>query len=166
MLSLPKSLQSAQAPISYYKYAFLGYSNSHKGFKCLSPTGRLYISKHVEFNENDFPFTSGFINKRQVPVEEVHPGVFFRPLLSALPEQYSFTTDDSNLISSSLTSKDTFVNESESNSNHAVRIEEMEEDASHSNIQINIGLVLDLSTFIQSIPTISAPTEQRHLDKA
>lgn len=38
--------------------AFLGYSNLHKGFKCLDiPTGRVYISRDVVFDENIFPFS-------------------------------------------------------------------------------------------------------------
>ena len=34
---------------------FLGYSSSHRGYKCLSSTGRIYISKDVLFNELRFP---------------------------------------------------------------------------------------------------------------
>lgn len=38
---------------------FLGYSNQHKGFKCLDPKeGRVYISRDVVFDENVFPFAS------------------------------------------------------------------------------------------------------------
>jgi hypothetical protein len=36
---------------------FLGYSNRHKGFKCLDLfTGRMYILRDVIFDENVFPF--------------------------------------------------------------------------------------------------------------
>lgn len=38
---------------------FLRYSNLHKGFKCLDiPTGLVYISRDVIFDENVFPFSS------------------------------------------------------------------------------------------------------------
>jgi hypothetical protein len=37
--------------------AFLGYTNIHKGYKCLDiSTGRVYISHDVVFNEAVFPF--------------------------------------------------------------------------------------------------------------
>ena len=37
---------------------FLGYSNSHNGFKCLDPSeGRVYISRDIVFDETVFPFT-------------------------------------------------------------------------------------------------------------
>uniref|UniRef100_A0A803Q5G6 Uncharacterized protein n=1 Tax=Cannabis sativa TaxID=3483 RepID=A0A803Q5G6_CANSA len=46
------------------KWLNLGYSDSHKGYKCLSSTSRLYISRNV-FNEDDFPFKSSFLNTYQ-----------------------------------------------------------------------------------------------------
>lgn len=44
------------------KCIFLGYSGSHKGFKCHSSMGRMYILRHVIFNELEFPFEKGFLN--------------------------------------------------------------------------------------------------------
>ena len=39
---------------------FLGYSPSHKGYKCLDPTCRIFISKDVIFNEHRFPYAELF----------------------------------------------------------------------------------------------------------
>lgn len=43
------------------KCVFLGYSVTHKGYKCLSSNDHLYISRHVVFNENESPFKGGFL---------------------------------------------------------------------------------------------------------
>jgi histone deacetylase 1/2 len=43
-----------------YRYTpcvFLGYSSCHQGYRCLDfSSNRLYISYHVRFHENSFPF--------------------------------------------------------------------------------------------------------------
>lgn len=58
-------------PYQSHKFQFhtskcvnLGYSEYFKGYKCLSSTGRIYISRNVVFNEEDYPFTEGFLNTR------------------------------------------------------------------------------------------------------
>lgn len=44
------------------KYVFLGYGRSHKGFKCLNlSSNSIYISRHVFFYENSFPFMNNNI---------------------------------------------------------------------------------------------------------
>src|ERR1044072_6285488 len=43
---------------------FLGYSPSHKGYKCLSSNGRIYISKDVLFHETRFPYSSLFPSQK------------------------------------------------------------------------------------------------------
>ncbi|KAD6454164.1 hypothetical protein E3N88_08870 [Mikania micrantha] len=38
---------------------FLGYSTAHHGYRCFDPiTDRIYIARHVRFNELSFPFAS------------------------------------------------------------------------------------------------------------
>lgn len=42
------------------KCLFIGYNNNHKGYKVLSASGRIYLSRHVIFNHTEFPYMSFF----------------------------------------------------------------------------------------------------------
>lgn len=85
--------------MSFYsiKCVYLGPSMSHEGFKCLSSTGRIYISRHVIFNEKGFPFKKGLLNTRkpeQMSSEVIHT-------LPILPNRVS-EADPSNICSSNV----------------------------------------------------------------
>ncbi|KAF7802908.1 Retrovirus-related Pol polyprotein from transposon TNT 1-94 [Senna tora] len=61
---------------------FIGYSLSHKGYKCLAPCGRVYISRDVKFDESFFPykhFSSSSFVKVHSPLSSATP-----PILSTL----------------------------------------------------------------------------------
>lgn len=49
---------------------FLGYSTSHKGYKCLNSDGRLYIFRDVPFNEHRFSYQELFHSARVKQVQQ------------------------------------------------------------------------------------------------
>ena len=44
------------------KCVFLGYSCVQARYQCLHPSGRVYVSIHVQFNADEFPFPHLFPN--------------------------------------------------------------------------------------------------------
>ena len=44
----------------YYKSHFLGYNSTYKGYLCLHPSRKIYISHNVIFNEFEFPYSELF----------------------------------------------------------------------------------------------------------
>lgn len=66
-----------------HECVFLGYSTAHKGYKCLSPSGIIFISKDVIFNEFRFPYTDLFPSQAPptTPISSPIPAQI--PLLSS-----------------------------------------------------------------------------------
>ena len=42
------------------KCVFLGYSPLYQGYKCLHPSGKIYIASHVLFDETLFPYSTDY----------------------------------------------------------------------------------------------------------
>ncbi|XP_019430753.1 PREDICTED: uncharacterized protein LOC109338075 [Lupinus angustifolius] len=63
---------------------FLGYSLSHKGYKCLTSDGKIVISKDVVFNEHRFPYATPFHSSSSTPTTTTSPDhilIFYNPTL-------------------------------------------------------------------------------------
>nr|KYP75335.1 Retrovirus-related Pol polyprotein from transposon TNT 1-94 [Cajanus cajan] len=91
---------------------FLGYSTSHKGYKCLAPTGRIFISKDVIFCETRFPYPSLFpASATNPPTSSIPVPLVITSLQPPMPTDSpplispntSPTTSNSTLSSSSAT---------------------------------------------------------------
>jgi hypothetical protein len=65
---------------------FIGYSKQNLGYKCLHlPSGRVYIARHLVFNENNFPFSTPTPNKTStVPIT---PSSISIPIIPSLTPQ-------------------------------------------------------------------------------
>lgn len=64
------------------KCLFIGYSNSHKEYICLASSGRVYLSRHVIFNHNDYPYGSLFSSHKasdQFTMQNNQSGSIFIP---------------------------------------------------------------------------------------
>ena len=101
---------------------FLGYSHSHKGFRCLDPTtSKLYITRHAQFDEHHFPSRDGsqaqppsslhFLNFLEPSMPHINP-----PPMSPLHHSPPITPSKSNpcvicpdLVDNSLQVTDSFA---------------------------------------------------------
>jgi len=53
----------------------IGYSKNHLGYKCLhTPSGKIYIARHVILNEQNFPFSKSVPNRSSTP-SLIHPSM-------------------------------------------------------------------------------------------
>jgi hypothetical protein len=67
---------------------FIGYSKNHLGYKCLHiPSGRVYIARHVVFNENSFPFSTS--SPHRVSSSPQTPSSLWIPCVQSFPSQTS-----------------------------------------------------------------------------
>lgn len=91
------------------KCLFIGYSPKHKGYRCLHPTGRLYIARTMVFNEKEFPYNHLFDTSLVQTSTPISPSLFTPPLLptpnpinSASMPTLSTVTPTTNSLSTSL----------------------------------------------------------------
>ena len=63
LLSILKTYSKHKLAFKTSKCVFLGYSSFHKGYKCLHPSGRIYIARSVTFDEPSFPYQLLFVSQ-------------------------------------------------------------------------------------------------------
>lgn len=63
----------------------MGYNSYHKGYRYLSPSGRIYISRHVCFNEMEFPYQSLFSHDCKNPLPSEASVTSWLPLTTNTP---------------------------------------------------------------------------------
>ncbi|KAI5404540.1 hypothetical protein KIW84_051627 [Lathyrus oleraceus] len=82
---------------------FLGYSTAHKGYKCLSPSSRILISKDVLLNESKFPYNDIFFPNVSLPSSTIPSSSSSKVTLNtqALPNVFPIPTASTTSHSSS-----------------------------------------------------------------
>lgn len=90
MFSLLRPYNKYQLTFHSQECVFVGYSVSHKGYKCISPSDHIYVSKDVIFNEHKFPYSDLFQSK-QTSTNTERPSLSVIPVLTCLllfPHQF------------------------------------------------------------------------------
>ena len=116
---------------------FLGYHSQYKGYRCLHPpTGKVYISRHVVFDEEILPFRkqySALVPRYQTPLlkawqsdhdivvsqEEIQSTVSVDPPCPRVPQTVNTTESNPAELDSTSDNNDAGVNESSDNSVHS-----------------------------------------------
>ena len=82
------------------KCVFLGYSSSHKGYKCLDSKGRFYIARSVVFSEMEFHYESMFLSKTLSQSHDSVSSSYF-PISNSFPFEFESTSPRTSIPSHS-----------------------------------------------------------------
>ncbi|KAG8497255.1 hypothetical protein CXB51_008492 [Gossypium anomalum] len=78
---------------------FLGYSPVHKGYKCLDDTGRMFLSRHVVFDETCFPFAGSTDSVGNAASPDIRPEFLHRRFqVPMLASSLSVSCDSPGLV--------------------------------------------------------------------
>ena len=63
---------------------FIGYAQNQKGYKCMDKNGKIYVSRHVIFDENKFPYAEKQITKKDGE-QSINNNIRFKPFITEPP---------------------------------------------------------------------------------
>ncbi|KAH9696661.1 retrovirus-related pol polyprotein from transposon RE2 [Citrus sinensis] len=146
-----------------------GYSSSHKGYKCLHPSGHLYIARHVTFDELTFPYSTDssfhcFTESSSSPLSSTSfsPQQIYH--LSTLPVVQSFTENSTGYSLS--------ANPDSSNSTHLENPAQPTNDQNSQQVSSQTHLPVNTQHFLSAsasdnttslTPTVDLPQIQSNI---